>query len=75
MYLDYGETVYVRVLSVLAETSDEGLGTSPILVGWSLCDFGHQNLFPDPSSYPKVEDNSIPSPTLPSGTSGKVEAW
>lgn len=66
----------------LAETSAEGLGTSPILVGWSLCDFGHQNLFPDPSSYPKVEDNSIPSPTLPSGTSAgtrlahrKMEAW
>lgn len=57
-------------LQCLAEASDEGLGSgsSSILVGWSLCDLGHQSPLSDPSFYPKDEDGIL-SPNLPSGTS------
>lgn len=65
----------------LAEASDEGLGSSSILVGWSLCDLGHQSPLSEPSFYPKDEDGIL-SPNLPSRTSAgtplahrKMEAW
>lgn len=68
-------------LQSLAEASAEGLGSSFILVSWSLCDLGHQRLFSDPSFYPKDEDGFL-SPKLPSSISAgtplahrKIEAW